>query len=129
MPPETVSREIKQIVDEEKNVRSWPNDDDGDLLRELEGEGFDFEAVHEVDFQINFERWPPSPQALQFLEKLYGTCAIVEPDEESDGYVEITKKMVLTYEGIVSMKEQITTLLKPFAGYCDWWDVRSADAG
>ncbi|WP_243372503.1 ribonuclease E inhibitor RraB [Geotalea sp. SG265] len=108
---------------------TWPNDDDGDLLRELEKDGFNFDAVHQVDFQINFERWPPPPQALQFLEKLYGPCAIVEPDEESDGYVEITKRMVLTYEGVVSAKEEITMLLKPFTGYCDWWDLRSADAG
>lgn len=110
-------------------MRSWPNDADGDVLRALEEEGFDFDAVHQVDFQINFERWPPPPQALQFLEKLYGTCAIVEPDEESDGYVEITKRMMVTYEGVISVQEQITTLLKPFTGSCDWWEVRSADAG
>jgi hypothetical protein len=106
-------------------MATWPNDDDGDLLRKLENDGLDFSVAHQVDFQIDFERWPPASQAIQFLEKLYGQCTVVEPDEDSDGYVEVAKNMLVTYEGIIAVKEQITALLKPFGGVCDWWDVDS----
>ena len=50
----------------------WPNDTDGDVLRRLEQDGFDFTRTHEIDFIVDFDSWPPPKKAISLLSEKYG---------------------------------------------------------
>jgi hypothetical protein len=45
----------------------WPTDVDGDVLREIEAGGFDFSKPTLIDFNVDFETWPPPKNAVDVL--------------------------------------------------------------
>ncbi len=108
---------------------SWPNDADGDVLRRLEADGFDFGKSHYVDFNIDFKDWPAPQEAIALLESTYPPIEIVEPDEENleegiaKGYILIQISGRMSYEFVVNTQEKLTALMKPFGGFCESWGV------
>ena len=38
---------------------SWPETADGDVFRRLQSSQFDFSSLREIDFNVDFEHWPP----------------------------------------------------------------------
>ena len=102
---------------------SWPPDADGDAMRRLENAGFDFKQPHPVDFQIDFEGWPPAKEALLLLEDKYGPIGVYGPEDDFHGYVQCTVVEPVTYEFVTRMQREISTLMKPFGGCCDSWGV------
>jgi hypothetical protein len=55
----------------------WPNDADGDVFRKLARRGFDFSRSYAVDYNVDFERWPPHPDAVVILRRMYGDVALL----------------------------------------------------
>ena len=107
----------------------WPNDPDGDVLRRLQAEGFDFSREHTIDFNIDFNSWPLSPEATAAVTEAYQSCEIVQPDEEDTrngkdtGYVQFQIVAKLTYELVIGVQEEATEKAKPFDGWCEPWGV------
>ncbi|MBQ4852898.1 ribonuclease E inhibitor RraB [Pseudoalteromonas sp. MMG012] len=113
----------------EKN--SWPTDSDADVLRLLEERNFDFSAVHEVEFNIDFASWPLNKgQRDAILEKL-PDAHFIEPDDElmeeggDSGYVSVTVKSKVTYEFIIQEQKRFNDLFSHLGGFCNSWGVRS----
>ena len=108
---------------------NWPNDADGDVLRGLEEDGFDFSKSYDVDFNIDFEEWPASQDAIDLLNSKYAPIEIIEPDEEdleegiTKGYILAQVSGQITYDFIVNTQEKLTVLMKPFGGFCESWGV------
>ncbi len=63
----------------------WPNDADGDVLRQLNDGGFDFSQPTLNDFEVDFESWPSSPLAMATLWRHYPSLKCHEPDDEHEG--------------------------------------------
>ena len=102
---------------------NWPND--SDVLRRLAKTGFDFTKTVEIDFNVDFETWPPKPETMELLKQYHNNVELYEPEEDSDGYVLFTINSVLTYKIVISTQENISALIRPFGGVCESWGVYS----
>lgn len=102
---------------------NFPEDADGDVLRKLEEVGVDFSQPHSVDFNVDFDAWPPSKEALAKLQELVGSIEIFEPEDGYDGYVLFTRHELLSYELVVSTQQQVTKLMSNYRGVCESWGV------
>ncbi|MEQ1594393.1 MAG: ribonuclease E inhibitor RraB [Casimicrobium sp.] len=102
---------------------NWPDDADGDVLRRMAARKFDFSKPYTIDFNIDFEVWPPPEEALRTLSKEFADWRAYEPDGDSPGYVLFQVLDVLSYERVVSVQKQATELMTPFGGVCESWGV------
>jgi hypothetical protein len=53
-------------------VADWPDDADGGVFRRLAAVGFDFSQDWSVDYNVDFESWPPAEAALELRGTAYG---------------------------------------------------------
>lgn len=101
----------------------WPDDADGGVFRNLASAGFDFSAQHSVDYNVDFEHWPPANAAIDWLREHFGNVQLHPPSGSMDGYVEFQIVGRLTYEGVTSTQRQVSTAMRPFGGACESWGV------
>ena len=107
----------------------WPNDVDGDVFRRLEQHGFDFEKVHEIDFNIDFNSWPLSVETVDYIRSLYSSIEIIEPDEEdiengdTVGYMQFQVVSKLTYDLVMDIQKKVTDEVSKYGGWCESWGV------
>ena len=102
---------------------SWPSDADGDVFRRLEAHGFDFSESHSVDYNVDFEHWPPDSNALDALRDQYGSVKVYEPDGDFNGYVQFNVWGPVTYEAVTSVQRRATLAMQPYGGVCESWGV------
>ncbi|MEM7208860.1 MAG: ribonuclease E inhibitor RraB [Pseudomonadota bacterium] len=111
---------------------NWPTDIDGDVLRLLEERDFDFNAVHEIEFIIDFRCWPLSKDQQEDVLESLPEARFVEADEDSldegdpAGYVSLTVKNMVTYEFVTDECKRLSDLFVHMDGFCDSWSVPSA---
>ena len=103
--------------------RDWPNDVDGDVFRRLEESGFDLSKYHEIDFNVDFKRWPPMPEALTHIRARYPNAVVYEPSGEDRGHVQFQVHARVTYELVMRIQAEMSALLADFGGYCQSWGV------
>jgi len=101
----------------------WPDDADGGVFRRLAEHHFDFSKPHTIDYNIDFLEWPPTRQALELLESMYGPVTVYEPDEHGDGYAQFQMRELVTYEKVVSVQRSASNAMRPFGGVCESWGV------
>ena len=104
---------------------NWPNDVDGDVLSQLEKDGFDFIQAHEIDFNVDFNSWPPSEKAISLLKEKYGNIETIPPEEEYEGYILVRIKDKLTYELVIHVQEEISLIMGIYGGACESWGLWS----
>lgn len=108
---------------------NWPNDADGDVLRRLESDGFDFNKEHSIDFNIDFDIWPLSDEAIKAIENQHPGCEFIDPDEEdikngdTNGYVQFRVKEKLTYNLVTNLQKEVTNKVKQYGGWCESWGL------
>jgi hypothetical protein len=100
----------------------WPNDADGDVFRRLESTGFDFSQMYSVDFNVDFDEWPPSPAAIEAICQTFPDCK-VNGEDEPQGYVLFKVRALLTYDFVIKIQNQATRIASPFGGRCESWGV------
>lgn len=67
----------------------WPRDADGDVLRRLQEDGgFDFSTPTLIDFDVDFQTWPPPPAAVEMLSRQHPSLEVYEPEGKDDGYLQ-----------------------------------------
>lgn len=103
--------------------QAWPCDADGDVFRRLAAAGFDLSKETDIDFNIDFDTWPPSPALMQTLEKRFANVALHEPDSHGDGYAQLVLRNLLTYDFVISTQAALTILAAPYGGLCESWGV------
>jgi hypothetical protein len=101
----------------------WPQDADGDVFRRLESDGFNFDLLHSIDFNIDFDAWPPSPELIKLLRNQYSNLKVFEPDDQGSGYVQFVVESKLTYELVMFIQSSVSELAAPFGGVCESWGV------
>ena len=104
-------------------IADWPDDDDGDVLRNLAAASFDFAKPRSVDYNVDFESWPPPKEALDILRSMYGELGLYPSDEHGDGYVQFQIVDLVSYEGVTSVQRRTSAAMQPFGGICESWGV------
>ena len=113
----------------EELLMDWPNDVDGDVLRRMGRGGFDFAKEHEIDFSVEFDRWPPPPEAITVLRSTYGNARVLDPEADPDtgeryeGCFAFKIRALVTYELVMKTQAEVTKSMIPFGGRCEAWGV------
>lgn len=102
---------------------NWPNNADGDALRRLKDEGFDFSTAAEIDFMVDFENWPPPNEAIDLLAKKFGSVEVYEPEDDGEGYLLVQVCDRVSYELLIHYQDEISLIMGKFSGWCDSWGV------
>jgi hypothetical protein len=85
--------------------------------------GFDFSIEHKIDFNVDFDSWPPTQGAIDKILESYPNAKIHEPDGEYDGYVSFLVNELLVYEMVIRVQNEVTTAVAPYGGVCESWGV------
>lgn len=99
----------------------WPDDADGDALRRIERDGFDFTTPCTIDFNVDFDAWPPSTEAMALLLARFPDAQAHE--DEDGGYVRFQVHALLTHALVTAIQDEVTALVAPHGGACDSWGV------
>ena len=102
---------------------NWPDDADGDVLRRLEDDGFDFSKSHVIDFNVDFDSWPPMPEAIAVLSRHYPNARLRQPDANDKGYVQFQIEAALSYDIVMKVQREVSSLMADFGGRCESWGV------
>jgi hypothetical protein len=100
---------------------NWPSDADGDVMRRLQSDNFDFDREVEVDFNIDFDTWPPHDKAIMLLKNAKPNAQITVYND--DQYVLMQLTAILTYSFVISTQAELTEISRPFGGRCESWGV------
>lgn len=100
----------------------WPNDVDGDVFRRLESRGFDFSKVYWIDFNVEFDRRPPSTEAIEAIWQAFPGAKVCGEDGD-EGYVLFKVSSLLTYDLVIETQVEATRIARPFGGRCESWGV------
>ena len=102
---------------------NWPNDADGGVFRRLVEHGFDFSKSHTVDYNVDFDVWPPPSEAIAALRSIYGAVELYGPDELGQGYAQFQIHGPVTYETVTSVQRRTSSAVASFGGICESWGV------
>jgi Regulator of ribonuclease activity B len=99
----------------------YPDDDDGDALREIASLGADMSRPMTLEFTIAV----PTVEGARALAERIAAIGYL-PDllvDDSDGSVSLycARSMIATYEGVVTAQEDLNALCKPVGACCDGW--------
>ena len=104
----------------------WPNNKDGVLLKRLASEGINLMQPHTIEFNVDFEHWPPSTDIYSMLKTKYGNVKLYEPgslDASQDGYISVRIQSIISYKLVADMQRELTDFTASHGGYCDSWAV------
>jgi hypothetical protein len=105
-------------------IRStWPENADGDVFRKLSSSGFDFTKLYTIDFNIDFDQWPPAAETIQIIQKTFPGAKVYEDDDANGGYILFKLQAKLTYELVMDTQAKASVLVAPFGGRCESWGV------
>jgi hypothetical protein len=104
-------------------IDDWPDDADGDVLRRMRSRGFDFSKEHVIDFNVDFDDWPPAFEAMRALQGAFPGASVYEDADSEDRFVLFKIKSVLTYELVVNTQARATGLVQKYGGRCESWGV------
>ena len=102
---------------------SWPDTVDGDVFRRLQFSRFDFSAVHEIDFNVDFEEWPPTSDAIRWIKHEYQYVKAFPPADDCGGYVQFKVVGSLTYDLVILTQGRVSDAMAAYGGVCDSWGV------
>jgi hypothetical protein len=104
-------------------TEDWPDDADGGVFRRLSADSFDFSKRYSVDYNVDFESWPPPVVALDLLRTTYGELELYPPSEHGAGYVQFQVLDKVTYERVTAIQRCTSAAMEPFGGVCESWGV------
>jgi hypothetical protein len=104
-------------------VTDWPEGADGDVFRRLLADGFDFSKPLEIDFNVDFEGWPPQPDAVEHIRAHFTGISLIPPEDGSDGYILVQVFDRVTYSLVLQVQDELSKLAAPFGGVCESWGV------
>jgi regulator of RNase E activity RraB len=98
----------------------YPNDSDGDALRRIECHS-NMAAPMTVDFQIAVPDEAAATKIAKSAYELGYRCRIYDSQGASDWTCECSSRMLLTYEAVIAIQEELDRLARPFGGHIDGW--------
>jgi hypothetical protein len=102
---------------------TFPNDDNGDVLRRLQSDGDALTKPRDIDFTVIF----PDEQAAKNFAGNFGTAGyklVIEMtrcNKDLPWDVRIVKNMIPSYEGICAFEDELEGSARPYGGRNDGW--------
>jgi hypothetical protein len=101
----------------------FPDDENGDALRNIAARGDDLTKPRDIDFTVVFAQ---ASSAEQFAEHFRGLGYAVSVEEAGtkEDYpwdTVVVKHMVPTYEGITDFENELQTVADQWDGHNDGW--------
>lgn len=108
---------------------SFPNDDTGNVLTEMQQAGMDLTQPVEVTFFQLFEEKANAMAMQKHVEESDLQARVsLHPDETPQVWdVDCTLTLVPSYENIVEFEEKFEKIARKFDGYNDGWGVEMKD--
>lgn len=105
----------------------FPNDDNGDALRNMKEAGDDLSKSRTINFSILFDSLDGAQRFLEVIQKL-NVDASIEDDSPSAASTDVTVKrdMVPTHKDIGDFEATLERLARPLGGANDGWGCFSA---
>jgi hypothetical protein len=100
---------------------SYPNDADGDALRNVEESGADMSRPMIIDFSVEVPDERTARRVAEIVAAHGFDPSISEDDDSGSWSVYCSKSMLATYEGVVAVQVELNELLSPHGGICDGW--------
>jgi len=103
----------------------YPDDDIGDVFRRMEASNFDFSKEHVVDFYAVFSTEEEADKIARMFVADECTYENIEtrPYDEGGMELEISKKMLVTYDSVSKLEELLASRVALVTGYMDGWGV------
>jgi hypothetical protein len=109
----------------------YPDDQNGDVLRDMAARGIDLVSPRMIDFEHCF---PDERAARAFVAAVQGTVREAnllhpDPDEDRGWEVQCRDSMVPTHGAITATERRLGDLAKQLGGYADGWGTSSNPDG
>jgi hypothetical protein len=99
----------------------YPNDADGDALRNVAESGADMSRPMVIDFSVEVPDELTARRAAEVVAAHGFDPSISEDDDSHSWSVHCSKSMLATYEGVVAVQVELNELLSPHGGICEGW--------
>jgi Regulator of ribonuclease activity B len=100
---------------------SYPNDADGDALRNAAESGADMSLPMVIDFSVDVPDEYTARRVAEIVATHGFDPSIYEDHDSGSWNVYCSKSMLATYDGVVAVQAQLNELLSPHGGSCDGW--------
>ncbi len=106
---------------------TFPNDETGQVLTEMQAAGIDLNAMHKVVFFQLFEQEQQAQALVAHLAEHAPDMQVeLAPDELPNVWdVNCTVNMIPSYDGIVAQEAEFELLAGKFNGYNDGWGIEA----
>ena len=101
----------------------FPNDADGDALRSLYKDGVNFNKPQSVEFFVAVPDKTIGEKLSQVLKGEGFNCFLDQDDETEEWACCCSKRMLLNYNELIKIQNNLNNLSKPHGGYSDGWGV------
>ena len=105
--------------------QDFPDDADGQVLRNLADDGVDLSKPRTVDFTIEA---PDLDTARSLIERIAvaGYIPRLYVDEQGSVSLYCAVDMILTYDAVIERQVQLNAICIPVGAECDGWLVESS---
>jgi regulator of RNase E activity RraB len=106
-------------------MMTFPNDETGQVLAEMQEAGIDLTLVHKIVFFQLFEKKEQAEAMAEHLNKKAPDMVLsIHPDETPNVWdLDCTVEMLADYEAIVAQETQFEQIASKFEGYNDGWGI------
>jgi len=106
---------------------SFPTDETGQVLTEMQEAGIDLSETHNVVFFHLFEKEAQAQAMADFIkENMTDVVVSLHPDETPNVWdVDCTVKMIPSYDGVIQQEADFEELATKFSGYNDGWGIEA----
>ncbi|HET9182932.1 MAG TPA: ribonuclease E inhibitor RraB [Candidatus Angelobacter sp.] len=101
----------------------YPDDENGNVLRDMEAHGDDLTKPRNIDFVVVFAHASLAEQFAQHFRELGYAVSVQDTETEEDFRwdVIVVKHMVPTYEGITDFENVLQSVADRWEGHNDGW--------
>jgi hypothetical protein len=99
----------------------FPNDADGDALRRVANDGNDLSAPMEVDFPVVMPDEIAAQKFAAIVQARGYSPKIRKHDSDAGWDVTCVRLMLLTYDAIMGVQNELNQHARPLGGYSDGW--------
>lgn len=110
----------------------YPDDENGQVLRDMQAAGVDLASPRVIDFQHVFPDEPSARRFWQAVRSRVDEANLFEPegdDGEAGWEVECRIRMVPTHAAITELETSLAALAEQFGGHADGWGSLSNPDG
>ncbi|MFB0981844.1 MAG: ribonuclease E inhibitor RraB [Alteromonadaceae bacterium] len=108
-------------------MMTFPNDETGQVLAEMQDAGIDLSIIHPVVFFQLFENKEQAQAMSDYLaENAPEIKLAIHPDETPNVWdLDCTVKMLPCYDAIIAQEAQFEQIAAKYQGYNDGWGIEA----